>query len=239
MKVVTYQVKLIKKEPITPDAWIFYFRKPKSLLYHAGQYIKMWMEIDDPDSRGITRYFTLTSSPIEDHLKVTTRILRSSFKKKLESLKTGTKVKIRGPWGDFFLSPEKHKKIVFLSGGIGITPYRSMIKSAVDQKLDVSITLIASYKTPDEIFFNQELAETAAIYKNIKVINTITQPEGTEWKGETGRINPEMLKRHLDKLEDYIYYIAGPDPLVDALHKMLKVMKIAEKNILTDGFPGY
>lgn len=166
MTVATYFTKLLKKEQITPDAWIFYFQKPfdsgstsspqgaqgRPFTYKAGQYIKMWMEIDNQDSRGITRYFTLTSSPTEDYLLITTRILASTFKKKLGALEIGTKVKIRGPWGDFVVHESNTRPLVFLSGGIGITPFRSMIKFVADSAFDIPIIMFASYKTSDEIF---------------------------------------------------------------------------------------
>jgi len=239
MAIATFETTLTRKVQETPDAWRFYFKRPKGFEYRAGQYIKMYLDVKDPDDRGVTRYFTLSSSPTEDELLVTTRILKSTFKLKLGKLDIGTKVKMRGLWGDFFIHKDNTKPLVFLSGGIGITPFRSMLRFASDTKLATQITMFASYKTPDEIFFNKELTEISALNSNIQIINTITQPEETFWKGETGRIDEAMLKRHLDNLSKYIYYIAGPDPLVDAMEKMLKGLKIPAAQILTDGFPGY
>lgn len=239
MAVTSFKTSLIKKEKDSSDAWKFYFAKPKNFTYVAGQYIKMWVEIENPDSRGITRYFTLSSSPTDDYLLITTRIIKSSFKKALGKLKVGDTVKMRGPWGDFTLDRAQGRPIVFTSGGIGITPFHSMIKYVSDKNLDIPITLFCSYKTPDEIFFVNELNDITAINKNIRMIATITQPENTEWKGETGRITTDLLQKHLDSFSQYVYYIAGPDPMVEGIEKLLLSLKIPKDQILTDGFPGY
>lgn len=238
-RVVTFHVKLVRKVQITADCWTFHFNKPKSFKYVSGQYIKMYLDIKNPDLRGTTHYFTLSSSPTERYLKITTRILKSSFKIKLGSLPLNTRVKMRGPWGDFVLDESKKKSVVFLSGGMGVTPFRSMIKYATDINLNIQIILFASYKTPGEIIFNNEFTKTASMNRNIRIITTITKPEGTGWKGETGRIDPLILKRHIANLSDNVYYISGPETLVDAIEKMLKAEGLLPKQILTDGFPGY
>ncbi len=243
MAVNTFKTALIKKEKASNDAWKFFFERPPKFEYGAGQYIKMWMDLRKPDNRGKTRYFTLSSSPMEEHLLVTTRILKSTFKLKLGSLNIGTIVKMRGPWGDFVLRQAQDKKetrpLVFIAGGIGMTPFRSMLKFAEETNFNTPMTLLVSYKTPDQILFKEELSEIAKKNPSIKIITTITEPDNRNWKGETGRIDEQMLKRHIAKLQDNLYYIAGPDPLVEAIEKLLLGMKIKKDQILTDGFPGY
>lgn len=239
MAVISFKTTLVKKEKDSSDADRFFFKKPRTFTYQAGQYIKMWMEIENPDARGVTRYFTLSSSPTDDYLLITTRIIKSSFKLALGKLEIGAKVKMRGSWGDFTLDQAQGRPIVFLSGGIGITPFHSMIKYVSDKNLDIPITLFCSYKTPDEIFFVDKLNDITAVSKNIKMVVTITQPENTEWKGETGRITTDLLQKHLDSFSKYVYYIAGPDPMVEGIEKLLLSLKIPKDQILTDGFPGY
>lgn len=239
MGATTFRTKLLKKEKASTDAWKFYFERPSKFEYSAGEYIKLFLDIKKPDSRGKTRYFTLSSSPTEENLLVTTRILKSTFKLKLGSLKIGTAVKMRGPWGDFVLPKDTSKSLVFIAGGIGMTPFRPMFKFADKMKLTNNITLLASYKTPDQILFKKELEKISKKNPLIKIITTITQPERTSWKGETGRIDEKFLKRHIDNLKNNLYYVAGPDPLVEAMEKMLLGMKIPKKQIFTDGFPGY
>lgn len=275
MAVTSFKTPLIKKEKAAGDAWKFFFKKPSNFNYQAGQYIKMYLDISDPDDRGVTRYFTLSSSPTEDYLLVTTRILKSSFKLKLGNIKIGTKVKMRGPWGDFILDDNNSRPLVFLSGGIGLTPFRSMLRYVADKKLKLPITFFTSYKSPAEILYKEEFEKIARYNPSIKIITTITKSEGFSWKGEVGRINEELLKKHLDSLKNIvspsqrrknfnskesrflpsiqpqleiggfhegannIYYIAGPDQMVDSLEKLLIGLKIPKKQIKTDGFPGY
>lgn len=236
MAVSSFKIPLIKKVPQSAiplrgeknssGAWNFYFRKPKGFVYTAGQYIKMKLEIKNPDDRGTTRYFTLSSSPTEEHLAITTKIIKSSFKKRLAELKIGEKVHIRGPWGDFVL-PENNTPVVFIAGGIGMTPYRSMIKFASDKNLKNPITLIVSYKTEEQILYKQELEEIKRNHKNIKVVIV------------TERINTDLLQKSIDSLEDNLYYIAGPEAMIEGLEKTLLGMGISKDKMLTDGFPGY
>lgn len=237
MAVASFEIPLIKKEKNSSDAWNFYLRKPKNFSYTAGQYIKMKLEIENPDDRGTTRYFTLSSSPTEEHLMITTRIIKSSFKKRLAELKEGDRVYIRGPWGDFVL-PNNTTPVVFIAGGIGMTPYRSMIKYTADKNLKTPITLIVSHKTQDQILYREELEKIQKTHQSIKIVTTITDPT-SGWTGLTGRINTNLLQKSVDSLGDKLYYIAGPDPMIEGMQKTLLEMGISEDKILTDGFPGY
>lgn len=239
MAVTASETILVKKEKVSSDAWRFYFEKPSNFKYSAGQYIKLFLDVKNPDSRGKTRYFTLSSSPTEKHLLITTRILKSTFKLKLGNLKIGTTVKMRGPWGDFVLPEDTSKPLVFIAGGIGMTPFRSIIKFANESKLKNKITLLVSYKTPDQILFREELDNISKKSRSIKIITTITHSEAGNWQGETGRIDEKFIKKHIENLKNNLYYVAGPDPLVEAMKKLLIGMKISEKQIITDGFPGY
>ncbi len=231
-------VTFLKKEQNSIDAWDFYFRKPTGFRYTAGQYIKMKLPIKNPDNRGNSRYFTLSSSPTEEFLKVTTRIIKSSFKMELNKLQDGDKVELRGPWGDFVLDEKDTRTRVFLAGGIGLTPYHSMMKYATDSKLNVKIILFVSYSSEKGMLFQKEFEEMVSKNKNIQIVVTITKP-GPDWKGEVGRITKELLEKHLDMLSEYVYYVSGPDPMIAGLKKILTQKGISEDTILEDGFPGY
>lgn len=238
MSVTTFRVKLVKKEKVSSDAWEFYFERPANFEYSAGQYIKMFLDIKDSDRRGKTRYFTLSSSPTEKNLLITTRILRSTFKKRLGDLKIGSTVKMRGPWGDFILPESNPKPLVFVAGGIGMTPYRSILKYAQDTKIFPKIHLLVSYRTKSDILFTQELKKAAVVNKKLKIITTITD-DFINWKDEKGRISIALLKKHLENLSLYKYYISGPQPFVEIVQKMLLGAKIKASEIKIDDFPGY
>lgn len=239
MAVTSFETPLLKKEKNSSDAWNFYFKKPKSFEYSAGQYIKMKLDISEPDNRGVTRYFTLSSSPTDDYMMVTTRILKSTFKMRLNDVKIGEKVHMRGPWGDFFLTEKDIKPRVMIAGGIGMTPYHSMLRFAAAKGLTLPLKLFVSYKTPDQILYKEELEELQKNNKNLKIITTVTEPEGTGWKGQTGRINTKLLQKNLDSFGGNLYYVSGPDPMVSVMEKALKDVGISGTDILTDGFPGY
>jgi ferredoxin-NADP reductase len=150
-----------------------------SLDYKAGQFA--FFDIDGVynDPKGPIRHFTISSSPSEDFIMLSTRIRDSPYKKRLASLEKGTKVKVRGPEGQFVFPEgvDYSKTIIFLSGGIGVTPFRSMIKYATDKQLPIKIIMFDSNKNKENVLFKKEFDDWANTNKNIKIIYTITEEE--------------------------------------------------------------
>src|SRR3989338_5302529 len=138
--------------------------------YKPGQYVQMELETGDEEN---IHPLSIASSPTEDFLMFSTKISNSTFKQELFSLKVGDKLKIKGPMGVFVLN-ENAKNIVFLGGGIGITPFRNMIKYASDKRLPMKLTLLYSNKTPADIVYRNEWTLLEKQNKNLKVVNTIT-----------------------------------------------------------------
>lgn len=236
-------MKLLKKEKVSKDAWSFYFERPSGFNFIAGQYIKVKLNPDligagipNPDERGTSRFFSIASSPTENNLMITTRIIQSSFKKTLVVLKEGDEIEFRGPHGAFVLD-EKARSIVFLTGGIGITPFRSMFVFAHDLKLPAKITLIASFSTVEDLIFYDYLSGISG--GNLKFVATITGDPVSNWHGEAGRIDEKKIKKYVENLSDSIYYIAGPESLVFAMKDLVKRINVQEDNIKTEIFPGY
>ncbi len=206
------------------------------------------------DSKGPVRHFTISSSPTENFIMLSTRIRDSPYKKRLASLEEGTKVKVGGPEGKFVLDEEDNSKtIVFLSGGIGVTPFRSMIKYVTDKQLPIKIIMFDSNKNKESILFKQEFDEWSNINKNIKIIYTVTDEENPSkgqsastsmniWKGEYGRINKEMILRHVDAsdFKDSLFYICGPLPMLKAMKSLIREeLKIPKERIMVEEFTGY
>lgn len=236
----------LRKEKVAADAYSFYFKRPKGYEFQPGQYLRIEILIDNPDVRGNSRLFTISSSPTEaDYLIITTRIIQSSFKKTLDVMKIGTKVKIFGPYGVFTLNEEVKTPRVFLAGGIGITPLHSMITYAVDKSLSISITLITSFRTPEDIVFGQEMRDIAKNHSWLKLVETVTRPEESKipWTGLTGRIDANLIKNSTrpSKLEERsgIFYISGPPTMVDALAETVKSLNVPTENIKVEKFTGY
>jgi ferredoxin-NADP reductase len=147
------------------------------------------------------------------------------------------KIKARGPFGRFTLSEaEKH---VMIAGGIGITPFRSIIKFATDTESNAKITLIYSNRTPEDIVFKEDLDLMEHMNENLEVIHTITRPEGHFWKGITGRVDEHMIEQHIEDVENSIFYVCGPPSMVDAMQIVLKEMGIADERIKMERFGGY
>ncbi len=224
-----------------------------SFDYPAGQFAFFDIGGVYNDSKGPVRHFTISSSPTENFIMLSTRIRDSPYKKRLKSLEEGTKVKVRGPEGKFVLDEEDNSKtIVFLSGGIGVTPFRSMIKYVTDKQLSIKIIMFDSNKNKESILFKQEFDEWSNINKNIKIIYTVTEEENPSkvqsstsmniWKGEYGRINKEMILRHVDAsgFKDSLFYICGPLPMIKAMKSLIQEeLKIPKERIMVEEFTGY
>lgn len=224
---VSFPLTFLKKEQVNYDTWKFFFNKPIGFRYSAGQYIKIKLPIEHPDNRGVTRYFTLSSSPTEEYLTITTRIIKSTFKMTLNNLEKGQDVEARGVWGDFVLDENDKRKRVFLAGGIGLTPFRSMLKYALDMNLDIPIIMFNSYKTEKDA----QLAKIIQPFQNdlphfsLKIIYE--------------RITAQLLQKELDLNSLNIYYIAGPEKMVSTLALSLKKIGVSKEHIKIDDFPGY
>jgi ferredoxin-NADP reductase len=183
----------------------------------------------------------------------TTRIRDSPYKQRLSTLEEGAKVKVRGPEGQFVLHQDYSKKAIFLSGGIGVTPFRSMIIYATDKQLPIKIIMFDSNRNLDNILFKEEFDSCANINKNLKIIYTISEEEDlhkessshvakSNWEGEYGRIDKAMILKYLDtsELNNSIFYICGPPSMLNAMQTLLQEeLKIPKERIKVEEFTGY
>jgi ferredoxin-NADP reductase/nitrite reductase/ring-hydroxylating ferredoxin subunit len=223
--------------------------KTTTLNYTAGQFafFDIGGVYDDP--KGPIRHFTISSSPTENFIMFSTRIRDSPYKKRLSTLEEGANVKVRGPEGQFVLHQDYSKAAVFLSGGIGVTPFRSMIKYATDEQLPLKITMFDSNRNRDSILFKKEFDEWANKNKNLKIIYTISEDEqqqssstANDWKGEHGRIDKAMILKYLDNniLNNSIFYICGPPSMLKAMQSLLQDnLEIPRERIKVEEFTGY
>jgi len=185
----------------------------------------------------MTKHFTISSSPTENFLEITKRLTGHEFANALAALKIGDKVRLDGPYGDFVFHKE-HKKVGMLSGGIGITPLRSMIRYSTDKNLETDIILLYSNSREDDIAFREEFEEMQKQNPKLKVVNTVTHANPA-WTGVTGRINAEMIKMYMPDYMDRAIYSSGPRKMVDAMQALLKDIKVPDEQIITEYFPGY
>lgn len=218
-----------------------------SLNYTAGQFAYFDIGEVYNDPKGPIRHFTIASSPTEDFIMISTRIRDTPYKKRLASLEDEAKIKVRGPEGKFVLHDDYSKPAVFLSGGIGVTPFRSMIKNATDRQLPVKIVMFDSNRNEQNILYKNEFDEWVTTNQNLKIIYTVTGDEPSslpadEWKGEHGRIDKSMLDKYLTKeeLDNSIYYTCGPPGMINAMQNLLqKELQIPKDRIKIEEFTGY
>jgi glycine betaine catabolism B len=222
----------------------------KQLDYTAGQFAFFDIGGVYNDPRGPIRHFTISSSPTENFIMFSTRIRESPYKKRLSTLEKGAKVKVRGPEGQFVLHQDYSKHAVFLSGGIGVTPFRTMIKYATDKQLPLKIIMFDSNRNRSNILFKKEFDDWAGINKNLKIIYTISEddrheqtlPSSNDWKGEHGRINKTMVLKYVDtnELNNSIFYICGPPSMLKAMQSLLQDdLEIPKERIKVEEFTGY
>jgi ferredoxin-NADP reductase len=171
----------------------------------------------------------------------TTRMRDTAFKRSLKKVPLGAEVKIDSPMGSFTLHKNSAKPAVFLAGGIGITPFVSIVRQADHDRLRHKLHLFYSNRRPEDAPFLDTLQTLERSNPNLHVVCTMTAMAQSrkEWKGETGLINQEMLSTHLSNLQGPIYYIAGPPAMVAGLRTMLVGANVDEDDIRTEDFAGY
>ncbi len=235
-------VKLHHREQVAEGTMAFHFEKPAGFQYKAGQFVDMTL-LDPPetDSEGNVRAFSLASSPFEENLMITTRMRDTAFKRVLKNAALGTQVKIEGPMGSFTLHKNANKPAVFLAGGIGITPFLSMVRQAAQDKLPHHLFLFYSNRRPEDAPFLDLLRELQHFNPNFRFVLTMTEVAKSQraWTGETGYMSAAMLAKTLPSLQGPIYYIAGPPAMVAAMRQVLVSAQVDEDDIRTEEFGGY
>ena len=233
-------VKLTKKEEVANGTMEFFLEKPEGFDFRAGQFCDITL-IDPPetDAEGDTRGFSLVAAPYEDYLAVATRLRDTAFKRVFKDLPLGTEVKLDAPYGDFTLHKTETTPAVFLIGGIGVTPVRSMIAQATHDKTAHQITLLHANRTPADAPFAADFERFAQENPNFTFVPIATDETPEGWAGEHGRIDEAMLKRHVPDLNAPIYYLSGPEGMVKAMRQLLVGVGVNEDNIKTEEFTGY
>lgn len=238
----THSAPLTKREEIAEGTMAFHFVKPADFQFRGGQTIDLTLlNPPETDTEGNTRTFSIASAPFDPDLMIATRMRDTAFKRVLRKAAPGLEVKIEGPSGSFVLPRKAEKPVVFLAGGIGITPFLSIIRQAAHDKAPHQIYLFYSNLRPEDAAFLDLVSEAARQNPNFHLIATMTEmgKSRREWKGETGFINKEMLTKHLPTLQGPLYYLAGPPAMVSAMRGMLTDAGVDEDDIRTEEFAGY
>ena len=183
------------------------------------------------------RTFSIASAPDDPDLVIATRLTGSAYKSHLASLPIGSTVEIEGPYGDLTLHEDATGPAVFLAGGIGITPFLSMIRAAEKRGFSRDLLLFYSNRTVEDSAFLAELTQTAEKHPRLRLVAAMTDTGA--WQGELGPITRDMLARHIDDPENAVFYLSGPPAMVGAMETMLKEMDIHHHSIRSEFFDGY
>lgn len=220
---------------------IFAFVPSMPVKFIPGQYMEWTLPHENTDSRGNRRYFSIASSPTEKELLLAVKFYdpSSSYKKRLKELGQKDSIVASSLAGDFVLPKRLNEPIVFIAGGVGIAPFRSMIKYIIDNKLQANIILIYANRTADEIVF-QDIFQEAEKY-GVKTVYTLTDTKHLppNWQGEKGYVTEELIKKYVPDFKDTIFYLSGPQLMVERYHALLRSMQIKRSHIKQDFFPGY
>ena len=237
-----YNTILRSKKEIADGTIAFYFEKPVGFIFKAGQFGDFTLiNPVETDTEGNTRGFSLASAPYEADLMIATRMRDTAFKRVLRAMEIGTEVLLDAPYGSFTLHNNPKTPAVFLTGGIGVTPVRSIVLQAAHDNLPHRVLLFDSNRKPEDAAFLNELVEAQENNLNYRFIGTMTEMEksGMKWNGETGYITKAMLEKYVGDLTLPIYYLAGPASMVTAMRKTLNEAGVDDDNIRTEEFSGY
>ncbi len=235
-------LRLTAREKIAHDTYDFVFKADQPMRFKPGQYLEWTLAHPKSDSRGNRRYFTIASSPTESEIRMGVKFYpnASSFKKTLASMQRQGTIVASQLAGDFTMPDDPKKKLVFVAGGIGVTPFRSMIKYLIDKREKRDVVILYSNQGIDDIAY-REVFEQAERELGIRTIYTLTDTQAVppDWRGYTGYIDVAMIRKEIPDYKERLFYISGPQSIVTALDKVLHDMGLGRSSIHKDFFPGF
>ncbi len=236
------EVVLKARKDLCDGTAAFFFVKPAGFEFKAGQFANFTiLSPAASDAEGNTRSLSIASAPCEEDLMIAMRMRDTAFKRALQGSPIGTRVLLQGPYGGLTLHGNTARPAIFLAGGIGITPFRSILWQATEALSPHRIFLFYSVRRPEEAAFLEELQEMEYLNRRYTLVATITQPDETRlpWQGQTGHITEEMLKEWITDLKAPIYYIAGPPAMVAGVRQTLNHAGVCDDDIRAEEFDGY
>lgn len=235
-------LSLREKNRLSTDTYEFVFTPDQRVSFRPGQYMEWTFAHPGPDARGVRRYFTLASSPTEEDVRLGVKFYPggSSFKKRLFAMRAGETIVASQRAGDFVLPEDTQKKLAFIAGGIGITPFRSMLKYLMDRSEPRSMVLLYSNKTPSDVAY-QDFLETAKQKLGLKTVYSFSDPGATlsSVPGVVGKLDARTIAAEVPDYLERVFYLSGPHGMVNAFDDMLRNMGVKASMIKKDFFPGF
>ena len=236
----TYTVKLLAKEPVAQGTMAFHLERPAGFEFRAGQAFEIILP-GGPEGEDGSHAFSIVTAPHEAELMFATRMRDSRFKRALGALPLGAELNIDGPFGSLTLHKNPARAAVLIAGGIGITPFMSMLRSAAEQQSQHKLVLLYSNRRPEDTAFLAELRQMEKTNPHFRLVATMTDmaQSSQSWSGETGIIDADYVKRATATLPAPIFYLCGPPGMVEAMRTMLTEAGYDEDDVRSEEFYGY
>lgn len=235
----SHEISLLSHEEIAHGTMAFHFEKPRDFSFKAGQAVDVTL-IGNAEKVGPPHAFSLVSAPFEERLTIATRLRDSRFKQALRAMTPGSPVRIEGPLGSLILHNNRARPAVFVAGGIGVTPFVSILRQAAHARLEQRLILLYSNRRPEDAAYLSELRALERTNGNCSLLATMTQAAKSSmpWTGQTGSIDRALIERVSSELVAPIYYVAGPPTMVEDLRQTLNSAGI-DDDIRSEEFYGY
>lgn len=238
-----HAVRLLSRNPVAQGTLSFHLEKPAGFGFSPGQSLDLILAAPDApaDSHDIRHTFSIVSAPHENELVVATRMRDSAYKLKLGALAAGSRVMIEGPFGVMTLHPDSARAAVFIAGGIGITPFMSMLRQAAHNAIPQDLLLLYSNRRPEDTAFLAELQALEQRNPRFRLAATMTDMAKSKqtWKGETQKLDSARVRQAVQGLAAPVFYISGPPGMVDAMRTILLEAGVTEEDIRSEEFYGY
>jgi len=239
----SYTARLEAREEIAEGTMAFHFEKPDGFEFKPGQAINVVLPVPGaaPNDQDARHAFSIVSAPFQDDLTIATRMRDSAFKRALKSLPIGSPVTIGGPFGSLGLHKDRTRAGIFIAGGIGITPFVSILRQAAKDRLQQRLILLYSNRRPEDAAFLAELQQLAAQSESFRMVATMTQASASRrrWEGPTGLITGEFIKSAVGDLAAPVFYVVGPPGMVEAMRQTLSRAGMDDEDIRSESFYGY
>lgn len=232
---------LLRRENVAFDTTAFHFTKPAGFDFTPGQAIDLILGPPGDNADDAKHAFSIVSAPHDADLVIATRMRQSPFKRALGVLALGSGVDVDGPFGELTLDADRSRPAVLIAGGIGITPFMSIVRHATRRELQQPLTLLYSNRRPEDAAFLDELTRIAGENENFRLRATMTRMHESSraWQGSTGAIDDALLSSACAGLASPIFYVAGPPAMVQGLRQTLSLYGVRDEDVRSEEFFGY
>jgi len=236
-----FSTTLARREEIARDTAAFHIAKPAALRFKPGQALDLILpRAGTSDAQDLRHTLSIVSAPHEPDLVVATRMRDSEYKRALAQLRPGAPLALEGPFGSMTLHSDTRRPAVFIAGGIGITPFMSMLRHAVQERAARDLVLVYSNRRPEDSAFLAELQGFERALASFRLIATMTEAQPPQtWHGPTGMIDAALLRKITQPLPSAVHYVAGPPAMVEAMRDALESLGVADDDIRSEEFFGY